>query len=230
MLDPSQRKCHSVAIKITQKLNTYAFRRTASRAIRARNLATSNNSLIDCHAEVWTRFPIHTPIAREPNDKAIKHPASIHFVSNLFNPPFARYFREMAMEFEARTRKPTGNKLRNTQVGSVRRWPPSTEKPPISKFSTGDWLVGLFCLIPIHIAITASNGFVPLKDGVTSADFEDQLLGADVLEIARASVEFLPLKRATHNHLSISFGWYESIFSSYLANKVAFSQSECSDH
>lgn len=48
------------------------------------------------------------------------------------------------------------------------------------------------------------NRFIPLKDGVTSAEFERSLLGAEVGRIVD----------------SLSFGWYESILRSYMADKV----------
>jgi hypothetical protein len=178
-----------MVISITQKSSAYAFRRAAAQAIRKHHNPTSNNSLIDCHAEVWTRFPIRAPISHEPNDKAVKAPSSIHFISNLLNPPFTRYFRLMVGEFETRTRKPTDGKLRNIHVESMQKWSALSDECTVSTFTTGDWLVGLFCLIPIHIAVTTSNRFVPLKDGVTSSAFEDQLLGADTLQIAQALVE-----------------------------------------
>ena len=46
--------------------------------------------------------------------------------------------------------------------------------------------------------------FLPLKDGVLSAEHEHLLLGAEVSQIVDV----------------ISLGWYESIFQSYLAQKV----------
>ena len=45
---------------------------------------------------------------------------------------------------------------------------------------------------------------MPLKDGVSSAEHEHSLLGAEVSQIVDA----------------ISLGWYESIFQSYMAQKV----------
>lgn len=65
-------------------------------------------------------------------------------------------------------------------------------------------MVDLLCLIPIHIAIARDNRFIPLKDGVWTPDLERSLLGAEVGRI----VDF------------ISFGWYESIFQSYMSTKV----------
>jgi hypothetical protein len=75
---------------------------------------------------------------------------------------------------------------------------------PVSRFRAGEWLADLLCLIPIHIAITYENRFVPLKDGVLSPQLEKSLLGAEVNRIVD----------------SLSLGWYESIFQSYWATKV----------
>jgi hypothetical protein len=72
-------------------------------------------------------------------------------------------------------------------------------------------LADLLCLIPIHIAITQENRFVPLKDGVVSAQLEKSLLGAEVNKIVD----------------SLSLGWYESIFQSYWASKVRVSLPNC---
>jgi hypothetical protein len=74
----------------------------------------------------------------------------------------------------------------------------------VSRHRVGEWLVELLCLIPIHIAVCSENRFVPLADGVLSSDLERSLLGAEVTKI----MDELP------------FGWYESIFQSYLATKV----------
>jgi len=75
----------------------------------------------------------------------------------------------------------------------------------VSRFYLGEWIVDILCLIPIQLAITRENRFIPLKDGVISADYERSLLGADVSTVAD----------------SISFGWYESILQSYMAVKVS---------
>ena len=66
-------------------------------------------------------------------------------------------------------------------------------------------MVDLFCLIPIHIAIARENRFIPLKDGVWAPDTEKALLGAEMGRIVD----------------TLSFGWYESIFQSYMAMKVS---------
>ena len=74
----------------------------------------------------------------------------------------------------------------------------------VSRYRVGEWLVDLLCLIPIHIAVCRENRFVPLANGVLSAELERSLLGAEVSQIVD----------------KLSFGWYESIFQSYLALKV----------
>jgi hypothetical protein len=78
---------------------------------------------------------------------------------------------------------------------------------PVSRFRAGEWLADLLCLIPIHIAIVHENKFVPLKDGVVSAELEKSLLGAEVNKIVD----------------SLSLGWYESILQSYWASMVSIS-------
>ena len=61
------------------------------------------------------------------------------------------------------------------------------------------------CLqIPIRIAVAQDNIFLPLKDGISSAEHEHLLLGAGVSQIVD----------------TLSLGWYESIFQSYMAQKV----------
>jgi hypothetical protein len=186
MLDAEQQICYSKRITITKKSSSYAFRRHVTGSEHRKTQVTTNNALIDCHAEVWTKFPIHAPISREPSSKSFRHPSTITFVSHLSNPPFERYFRNMVFEFDRKIRKPTDGKLRNIQINHLQDWPPSAETFETSTFVLGDWLVGLFCLIPIHLAITSFNRFLPLKDGITSGAFEEEVLGADVLRIAQA--------------------------------------------
>ena len=122
---------------------------------------------------------------------------------------FAPHFADMIYTFERTTKKPTGDILKSIKVSATsfavftqdlcgaKQW-------NVSQYRAGEWVVDFLCLIPIHIAVTRDNLFVPLKDGVYSPELEGSLLGAEV------------------NHIvdSISFGWYESLFQSYMATKV----------
>ncbi|KAG8833320.1 hypothetical protein FRC17_010895 [Serendipita sp. 399] len=196
--------CTSVYVQITKKSSDFAFRPSGNLTDSSGDTRkTVNNSLIDCHSEVWTRFPVKSPIAREMNAEAVHQPRSVLFISSAPSANFAPYFNSMVRDFEYRTRKPTKGALKGIQVNAKQKWDPLAAGLDVSEMRVGDWLMGLFCLIPIHLAITRSNRFIPLKDGVTSPAFENTLLGASVAQISEA----------------ITFGWYESIFSSYLANK-----------
>jgi hypothetical protein len=126
-------------------------------------------------------------------------------LASIFFPLF-----EIISTFERTSRKPTGDELKSIQV-SARPFPSfaqeflSSPDWTVSRFRAGEWLADLLCLIPIHIAITHENRFVPLKDGVVSPDLEKSLLGAEVNRIVD----------------SLTLGWYESIFQSYWASKVS---------
>jgi hypothetical protein len=116
----------------------------------------------------------------------------------------------MIETFERTTKKPTGDKLSTLQVSAmtfdnvIANLSLDVECVNMSVFKVGEWVVDLLCLIPIHLALARDNRFVPLKDGVYSAEVEKSLLGAEINRIVD----------------SISFGWYESIFQSYMADKV----------
>jgi hypothetical protein len=186
-LDPDNNACRSLLMQITHRSSEFSFRSDHSAVSNdGSSRETINNSLIDCHAEVWTRFPVHAAIKRETTEAAMHYPHSVHFISSTSLSSFAPYFSSMIREFEVKTRKPTKGMLRQIKVSAHPEWDPTISPSIISELQAGDWLVGLFCLIPIHLAITKSNRFVPLKDGVSSPEFERSLLGANVAQISEA--------------------------------------------
>ncbi|KAI9429667.1 hypothetical protein H4582DRAFT_2122341 [Lactarius indigo] len=95
----------------------------------------------------------------------------------------------MARAFEKTTRKPTGDELRHIKV-SVDQFGTFRDKVVLDP----DWDVS-------HYRV--GNRFVPLANGVLSLDLERTLLGAEVNKIVD----------------KLSFGWYESIFQSYMVTK-----------
>ena len=131
------------------------------------------------------------------------------FVTNGDGHPLSSHFSDLIHTFERASQKPTGDELRGISVSACTfssfalRFISSPDWP-VSRFRAGEWLADLLCLIPIHIAITHENQFIPLKDGVVSAELEESLLGAEVNDIVD----------------SLSLGWYESIFRSYWASRV----------
>ncbi|KIM24947.1 hypothetical protein M408DRAFT_331430 [Serendipita vermifera MAFF 305830] len=205
-LDTANKVCRSLLIQITCKSSDFMVHSDLNEFEYGRKPELSiNNSLIDCHAEVWTRYPVYGgAIKRETSPGVIHQVQSILFISSAPTARFSQYFASLIDDFETKTRKPTRGLLKQIKIVSLPAWPSDgCTSIETSQFPLGEWLVGMFCLIPIHLAVTNSNRFNPLKDGMTSPEFEKSLLGANVIQIAQA----------------LSFGWYESIFASYLAKK-----------
>jgi hypothetical protein len=217
-LDLTSSTCNSIALDITKKVTEFIFKERGSRNFPISGTAsgTMHNCLIDCHADVWTRFPVVPAVQRQTiTSSAGRQPRKIVFVTEEYRPDFARYFTELIRSFEQTTKKPTGDELKSIIVKSLLfddlRMFFSTATS-ISQFRAGEWLVDLLCLIPIHVAVTRENRFIPLKDGVSSVELERSLLGAEVGRIVD----------------SLSLGWYESIFQSYMATKVSGDQKRVS--
>ncbi|KAH8986525.1 hypothetical protein EDB86DRAFT_2809505 [Lactarius hatsudake] len=209
-LDVDAQCVKSIAIDITRKVTEFMFKEKGSRnPLDNGGRQTVNNSLLDCHAEVWTRFPIVAAVGRQTiTSLSERRQKSLTFVTGDHKKPFSSYFSDLIQRFEKATRKPAGDELRRIElsVGSFELFQNKVirgSKWNVSRYSFGEWLVDLLCLIPIHIAICRENRFIPLADGVLSSDLEQSLLGAEVNKIVD----------------KLSFGWYESIFKSYMAVK-----------
>ncbi|KAF8548833.1 hypothetical protein OG21DRAFT_1489038 [Imleria badia] len=221
-LDFKAHVCRSHALDITCKATEFTFRETGARGSAARHKAggnaTAHNCLIDCHAEVWTRFPVFPAVQRETiSSSTLRSARTLVFVTDRDYQRYPPHFTDMILTFEKVTKKPTGDVLKSIQVSAAtfsvfaaelcgaRERPnlPRSHAWNVSAYRAGEWLVDFLCLIPIHIALVRDNRFVPLQDGVYSPDLERSLLGADVTRIVD----------------SLSFGWYESLFQSYMATK-----------
>ncbi|THH22123.1 hypothetical protein EUX98_g8249 [Antrodiella citrinella] len=206
-MDVDAQRCNSLALDVTRRVTEFMFKEKGGRAERTvDNRATAHNCLIECFADVWTRFPVVPAVQRETLKATNERKApSIIFVSDIDPSRFQSHFREIIAQFERNTQKPTGGKLKRIIIDAI----PYSElvardTMDISSFKAGEWLVDILCLIPIHVAVTRDNRFIPLKDGVWSAELERTLLGATVGQIVD----------------NLTFGWYESIFGSYMATKV----------
>ncbi|KIJ61776.1 hypothetical protein HYDPIDRAFT_115606 [Hydnomerulius pinastri MD-312] len=209
-LDISAHACQSVALDITRKVTEFMFKEKGVRGHSAGGSNfTAHNCLLDCHVEVWTRFPVLPAVQRSTiSSSSSRLTRRLLFVTDRDHRLVPAHFSGLIETFERTTKKPTGDLLRSLTVTAVsfgvfadefktnRQW-------TVSKFKAGEWIVDFLCLIPIHIAVAKENRFMPLKDGVYSPEMEKSLLGADVNRIVD----------------SISFGWYESLFQSYMADK-----------
>ena len=208
--DFDSRSCRSVILDITHKPTNSTCQGWGSKVLSSRGKHTVHNCLIHCHDEVWSCFPV-VPVAKlqARTTSREQRQKTLVFVTDDDRGPFLSHFSNIVHTFETTSRKPTGEELRNISV-SAQTFPSfanqflSSPDWPVSRFRSGEWLANLLCLIPIQIAITHRNRFVPLKDGVVSTQLEKSLLGAGVNRIVD----------------DLSLGWYESIFQSYWASKV----------
>ncbi|OAX36473.1 hypothetical protein K503DRAFT_802014, partial [Rhizopogon vinicolor AM-OR11-026] len=209
-LDTNANSYRSFALDITRKVTEFTFKEKGARggAAQPKNV-TLHNCLIDCHTEVWTRFPVLPAVQRETITLSSNRcPRTLVFITDRDHQTFAPHFHDLIAHFERTSKKPTGNLLKSIIVSATTYAAFANAllggaKWSVSKFRAGEWLAEFLCLIPIQIAVTKENRFIPLKDGIYSTQLEKSLLGADVNRI----VDFL------------SFGWYESLFQSYMAKK-----------
>ncbi|KAG1848072.1 hypothetical protein DFJ58DRAFT_746884 [Suillus subalutaceus] len=209
-LDVDTQSCRSIALDITRKVTEFTFKEKGARGGNAKpESVTAHNCLIDCHAEVWTRFPVLPAVQRETITSSSKRcQRTLVFVTDMDHHTFVPHFHDLVLNFERMSKKPTANLLKRIAVSTMTHSAFHHDHLDgaewgVSKFRAGEWLAEFLCLIPIQIAVTKENRFIPLKDGVYSTELEKSLLGADVNRI----VDY------------VSFGWYESLFQSYMAKK-----------
>jgi hypothetical protein len=202
--------CRSYALNITRKVTEFSFKEKGGSKVTSNFMGhnTAHNCLVDCHAEVWTRFPVAPAIPRQVKTiSSAPRQRSITLAMEGNRGAFPSYWSNLISTFERLTRKPTAKEL-STITARAQSFDDCVTGilMDLPALRLGEWLMGILCLIPIHIAVTRENRFVPLKDGVWSAELERTLLGAKVEEIVD----------------NLSFGWYESIFHSYMSTKVGF--------
>lgn len=189
MTIPSLNQLLSVRLDVTNKTSDYSFKEANHKAVLALKNSSRHGALVECHSDVWTKFPVKSTISRR-SPAQYPAPRSIMFVASGALDRFERRFRQMIRKFEQNTQKPTGDSLKLINVISMlhedaRDYDHFQEA---TVYPTGRWLVELICLIPLHLAVATGNRFVPLKDGIVSADFERDLLGADIFQIAERCV------------------------------------------
>lgn len=183
-------QCHSCILDITKKMTEFMFKEKDARPLAVgHQLGNSiHNSLIDCHAEVWTRFPVVAAIQRQTiRSSSRRRSKAISFVTDRDMDKYRPHFTDLIQSFEHRTRKPTGDKLKPEalSIAAVHKDDFSSldifdGSFGISCLKAGEWIVDIFCLIPLQIAVCGDNRFIPFKNGVSSAELERSLLGADV--------------------------------------------------
>lgn len=216
-LHAESQSIQSAVLEITHKSTEFTFQADGHRkTTHHAPAAMTHASLIECHREVWTRFPVMPAVRRHTFLSSTRQPRSLAFISQIPTELFHRHYHQMVHKFENTARKPTGGELSSVEICG-RTYDELLDEGlhNVSRFNAGEWLVDIICLIPIHLAVARDNRFVPLKNGVWSPDLERSLLGATVDQVIDR----------------LSFGWYESIFQSYMSAKVTFliSSSICAE-
>lgn len=174
---------------IKSRISEFSFKAQDRPRQRNGGKHTKHNSLLDVHADIWTKFPVSSTIERS-SPASQREPPLLQFITDSPDKPFVDYFHKLIQQFEKGTQKPTEGKLEAIQLDATSHRALRDEGHgfEVTSYPVGKWLVELLCLIPIHLAITAGNRFIPLANGVTSAEFERSLLGADVMQIANRLV------------------------------------------
>jgi len=76
-LDVANHECRSIALHITRKITEFMFQQEGTKYIS--HGPTVHNSLIDCHSEVWTRFPVVPAVRRHTISSASKRHKKLLF-------------------------------------------------------------------------------------------------------------------------------------------------------
>jgi hypothetical protein len=149
-LHHDMRSISSIVLEVKHKATEFSFKHKQSIS-RTKGSKKTGNSLIDCHFEVWTKFPVLPAVARSTLSCVGRERQTITFASDINLGGIKGYFTRMISTFEQTTRKPTDGLLFATAV----EW--SSEAPstlaqhiPGSYFQFGSFIVELLCLIPIQ--------------------------------------------------------------------------------
>ncbi|RIA84626.1 hypothetical protein C1645_831984 [Glomus cerebriforme] len=173
---------------------------------------------IDCpgfeHVKDWTMYATTTPISQ------IDTPLKVTFVVDAFEnskisheTKFQNYVIKMFEQVRKETKKPFGH-FKNFKA-ACKIFENLILNEEGTEYQFGEWIIQLFCLIPIQIAIARDNEFIPLLDGVFSSEIDQFNFDEGYGLIGSVNK-------------AISFGWYEAIFEQYadLEVKVISSMGE----
>jgi hypothetical protein len=112
---------------------------------------TINNCLVDCHVEVWSRFPVVPAVPRATLSSRGRASRQIIFVSPASMDQLIEHFAQTIELFKDETRKPVGKVLETISVVTSSD-PPAmvVDAVPGSSFGLGGFIAELLCLIPIQ--------------------------------------------------------------------------------
>jgi hypothetical protein len=110
-----------MAIDIRRKDTEVIFQGTGgNNASKNGSGRTLHNIFLDCHMEVWTRFPVLPAVKRRTiTSFSGRCPKSLTFITENPTLLFASYFSDLVQGFVERTRNPTGDELRHIKVSAT---------------------------------------------------------------------------------------------------------------
>ena len=118
-LDLDSRSCRSVVLDITRKATKFSFQEWWSRGSSRHGKQTVHNCMIDCHRDVWTRFPVVAAVTRQTITSSSQRARKmLMFVTDDYRRPFSSHFSDMISAFERISRKPTNDKLHGIMVSA----------------------------------------------------------------------------------------------------------------
>lgn len=139
----------STVLQIKQKTTEFLFRSDQNQTSTAKS-DTKNNCLIDCHLEVWTRFPVVPAVSRTTLSPHGREPRELVFASSTKMGPLAGYFERMVSKFERTTRKPMDEALSRISSVTFSELYNAAVGRTCSRYALGSFIVELLCLIPIQ--------------------------------------------------------------------------------
>ncbi|CAE6447396.1 unnamed protein product [Rhizoctonia solani] len=145
---PTNNLVQSTILQIKQRTTEFAIR-SENEGLPAAGIQTSNNSIIDCHLEVWTRFPVVPTITRITPFPISRKPRQLVLVSPIDLPRAAAYYERMISTLRRITQKPVDWRLTSTMVSTTKATSAELLEN-LSEFKLGSFIVELICLIPIQ--------------------------------------------------------------------------------
>jgi hypothetical protein len=151
-LDSNNKACYSLALDITKKITDFTFREHGEvGSLKRKSGNTLHNCLIDCHEDVWTRFPVLAAVQRQAILSSHgRCPPKLVFVvdGEEHHQHISPTFLEMKHRFHQKTHKPLSNDLKNMEVlaQGFDQFLHSADWDK-SIFCVGEWLVNIICLV-----------------------------------------------------------------------------------
>ena len=161
-INTSDKTCSSLALDITKKITDFTFREHGEVGpSKGKSAQTLHNCLIDCHEDVWTRFPVLAAVQCQTILSTHgRCPPKLGFIvdEKEHHQHISPHFMEMKQRFHRQTHKPLSNNLENMEV-IAQSFDQFLHSPDWDKsaFCVGEWLVNIICLV-CDLAYCASVG------------------------------------------------------------------------